>query len=171
MSTSFLPEDMIRYYEDMWIGEQLKILSNDKYSRLLKRRTLGETTKSFWQIIQNEKWDSINFHFELKLTGETPLCQTSKEIEVLVHLESQHIDKNTDKKARAFFINNGALFKSKNKIDEVCGMKLEGSFIPDFSSEETAKKTILEIIDILNSDPYQKCAKIANAFIRELSNE
>ena len=137
----------------------------------MKQRKFGETNKEFWRIISNDLWDKINFHFELKLKGENPLSQTSKEIQVLVHLESQHKDNNTDEKAREFFINNGARFKTKNAIEEVCGMKLEGEFIANFTSEDAAKNTIHEIIRILDSPAYQKCAEIANAFISELSDE
>ena len=82
------------------------------------------------------------------MKGENPLSQTSKEIQVLVHLESQHKDNNTDEKARVFFINNGARFKTKNAIEEVCGMKLEGEFIANFTSEDAAKNTIHEIINV-----------------------
>ncbi len=170
-TTTFLSDEMARYYEDMWVEEQLKILSKKKYERLIKMRKFGETNKSFWQIVskdKKDKWDSINFHFELKLSGTDSLTQCS-EIPVVVHLESQHISPQLNEKARAFFAKEGAVIEG-NTIKEVCGKKLDGVVKkPDFSSEEAAKRTIEEIIGIINLESYQKCAKIANAFLKTLS--
>ncbi len=175
MSTTFLSEKMARYFEDMWIEEQLKSISANRFERLLNKRKFGETNKSFWKIISNSKWDDFNFHFELGWSDNTPLSQVSNKIRVVVHLESQHI-KNTDidKKARTFFAKNEVVFSDhpqrQNTIKEVSGMKLNGTVTPDFSSEEAAKKTIKEIIKILDSPAYKKCAEIADAFINELTN-
>lgn len=153
----------------MWIEEQLKILSDKRYYRLLKQRKLGETNKSFWKIVSNDIWDKINFHFELRLTEGVPLSQSSEKIIIAVHLESKFLGEQLDTKVKNFFKDNGCKFDG-NTIKEVNDSKLDSTVEPlDFSSEEAAKKTIQEIIKVLDLPEYQKCAEIANTFIATLS--
>ena len=169
MNTTFLSEETIRNYEYDWFKVQLKDLSKGKYD--ISKRSINE----FYSIISDNSWNEINFHFEMHWTEKVPLSQISKEIKVVAHLESQH-KKNTDidKKARPFFAKNEVVFSDhpqrQNTIKEVSGMKLNGTVTSDFSSEEAAKKTIKEIIKILDSPAYKKCAEIADTFINELTN-
>ena len=48
------------------------------------------------------------------------------------------------------------------------GSKIKEFVIPDFSSEGTAIQTIKQIIAVLDSPAYQKCAKIIDEFISSL---
>lgn len=73
-------------------------------------------------------------------------------------------------KAREYFEAHRYVFKDGTKegaIHELDGSKLNKCVTPDFSSEEAAKNTIMEIISILDSNIYQQCAKIADEFINK----
>lgn len=170
MSTTFLSEDMARYYEDQWIAYQLKELSKGKYW-FLNESQFGKCKNDFWSIVSSKEWKECNFHFELKWKEYAPMTKAEK-LNIRVHLESKYLGPQIDEKSRTFFSKKGAIISSNpsriNTIEEVCGMKLDAAVEnPDFSSEEAAKKTIQEIIKILDSKAYQKCAAIADAFLRE----
>lgn len=169
MSTTFLSEDTARYFEDQWIAHQLKEQSNGKYW-FLNDSQFGKCKNDFWSIVSNVEWKRINFHFELRWKDFAPMTRAEK-LNIRIHLETKYIDSQLDEIARTFFSEMGAVISSNpsriNTIEEVGGLKLDASVEnPDFSSEEAAKQTVERIIAILNSDPYQKCAAIANAFLQ-----
>ena len=172
MTTFFLSENMARYYEDMWIAHQLEALSNGKY-RFLNDLKFGNYKKEFWSIISDDKWANISFHFELNWGRESgaPITQVTN-IDIPIHLEAKKGHEEKYNKAREFFEAQGYSFKGKKEgaILSSDGSKFHKSITPDFSSEDAAKNTILEIIKILDSDPYQKCAQIINEFISEQQN-
>jgi hypothetical protein len=159
MSSTFLSEETARYYEDMWIADQMKRLSDGKYWFLRKG-------KNEWRsIIADENWDKIYFHFEIRWSDGKPISQTTK-INIRAHLESKFIDEELDRKARVFFEEQGCVISS-NTIKKVCGITLKEYVVPDFSNEETAIQTIMNIIAVLDSAGYQKCAEIADAFLKQ----
>ena len=166
MSSTFLSEETARYYEDMWIAYQLKNISSGKYW-FLNVSQFGKCRKEWWSIVSDEKWDKIHFHFEIRWSDGKPTSQTSK-INIRVHLESNSISEEFDRKARAFFMEQGEeAVISRNTIEKVCGITLKDYVVPDFSNEETAIQTIKNIITVLDSAGYQKCAKIADAFLKQ----
>lgn len=161
MSITFLSEETTKNYEYQWFVEQLKELSNGKYDILRKDK------KEWYSIVSNKEWDKIKFHFELRWKQGFYINEVSN-INLRVHLESQFVGDEIDKKAREYFTKQKCIIVG-NTIKEIDGKTLEISVTSDFSSEETAKNTIKAIIDILlHSEAYQNCAKIADEFISSL---
>ncbi|WP_295069692.1 hypothetical protein [Ruminococcus sp.] len=160
MGTSILSEATTKKFDHQWIERQIKELSNGRYE------VIGKSINEFYSIISKEEWKKINFHYELKWTSSSPIYQTSN-INIRIHLESQHIDKGLDKKARDYFSRQGYIIKG-NTFKEIEGKPLEISITPDFSSEKTAQNTIKAIIKKLDSDAYQQCAKIADECIEKI---
>ncbi|SEH48763.1 hypothetical protein [Ruminococcus flavefaciens] len=171
MSTTFLSEDMTRYYEDMWIAHQLEALSNGKY-RFLNNLEFGNYKNEFWSIISADEWSNISFHFELNWKRGLPITNVSK-INIPIHLETKKGHEELYRKARECFEAQGYSFigEKEGAILASDNSKFHESITPDFSSEEAAKATIREIIKILDSESYQKCAHIINEFIREQQNK
>ncbi|SEK78650.1 hypothetical protein SAMN02910353_01258 [Ruminococcus sp. YRD2003] len=173
MTTTFLSENMARYYEDMWIAHQLETLSNGKY-RFPNGLKLGNYKKEFWSIISDDEWSNISFHFELNWRRESgaPITKVTN-IDIPIHLETKAGHEELYRKARECFETHGYSFRGEREgaILASDGTKFHVSITPDFSSEDAAKNTILEIIKILDSAPYQKCAQIINEFIRERQNK
>ena len=168
MSTSFLSEDMTRYYEDQWIAHQLKELSNGRYW-FLNESKFGYCRTKFWSIISVKEWSDISFHFELSWKQGIPMTEAAT-INIPIHLETKSGHEDKYQKAREYFEARGYYFTGNKEgavhatDDSDLNVTIES---PDFSSEEAAKKTIQKIIKILESDPYQACAQIINDFIRE----
>lgn len=168
MSTTFLSERTTHYYEEQWIARQLKKKSKEKYW-FLNEPHFGTPRPGFWSIVSDKKWSDISFHFELKWTEGIPMTEVS-EINIVIHLETKEGKEEKYQKARKYFEERGYRFKPDTKegaVQDSGGSDIKESITPDFSSEEAANKTIDEIIEILESDPYQACAQIINDFIRE----
>jgi len=157
MNGTFLSPDFLRFFEDCWIEEQLKILSNGKYV-FLDNRQFGKPRKEFWRIISNSSWEKINFHFELRWNGGTPITE-AKKINIRIHLESKFISAEQDEKIKGFFKQYGEINRNTIKVQD-------RYVIPDFSTEETAIETIQHIIDVLNSEEFQKWADIADEYLK-----
>lgn len=169
MSITFFSEETTRYYEDMWIAKQLKELSKGKYY-FSNDQVFGKCKKGFWSIISNEEWRDISFHFELSWTNGVPMSKVSK-LNILIHLETKSGREELYIKARECFEKHGYIFKADAKEGAFLapdGSKIKEFVIPDFSSEGTAIQTIKQIIAVLDSPAYQKCAKIIDEFISSL---
>lgn len=160
MSITFFSEDTIRNYEFQWLEEHLKELSNGRYCILRKDK------KEWYSIISDKEWDRIKFHFELRWKQGFYITEVSN-INIRIHLESQYASDEIDKMAREYLANNKCLIVG-NTFKEIDRQKLEQSVTPDFSSEGTAIQTIKQIIAVLDSPAYQKCAKIIDEFISSL---
>jgi len=152
MDSKFLPHDYVS--AENWIEEKLKELSNGKFIFADKRQK-GKYRREWWRIVENTKWNKILFHFELIWGGNTAITE-AKKICIVAHLECQFLkDKSLNEKIR-------------EKFDMPKGNTLppKAEIIPDFSSEETAAETLMQIIRILNSEDFQKYADIANKLCR-----
>ena len=160
MSITFLSEDTIRNYEVQWFEEQLNDLSNGRYCILRKDK------KEWYSIVPDKEWDRIKFHFELQWKPRVYITEVSN-INIRIHLESQHSREEIDAKVREYFAGQKCIIDG-NTFKEVNGENLKVSVTSDFSSEETAKNTIKEIIRVLDSAAYQKCAQLAEIFISSL---
>ncbi len=154
MNTTFLPEEIIYKAEEQWIAEKLSELSNGKFM-FSERQKTKSYHKEYIHIVENMDWYKINFHFELYWRGKTPISQ-AKKINVYAHLETQFIDKELNQKARAKF----GLPKGNTLAKE--------TVFPDFSSESKATETIRHIVEILNTEKFQKYARIADECLKEL---
>ncbi|MDY4413636.1 MAG: hypothetical protein SPE43_04610 [Ruminococcus sp.] len=153
MNTTFLPEEIIYKAEEQWIAEKISELSGGKFKVPKSRKKSYH--KEFLHIIEKNDWNKINFHFELYWYNGGPLSKADK-INVFAHLETQFIDKELNKKVRKKF----------NFYD---GNTLEKEIIfPDFSSESKATETIRHIVEILNTEKFQKYAGIADECLKEL---
>ena len=151
-------------YDYQWFTTQLNCLPKKKPYRIFRKGN-----NEWVSIISADKWKKINFHFEVRWSNHKPISETTK-LNIRIHLESQFISEEIDRKARAFFAKHGYAIKG-NTFKDLPGEKLEKSVLPDFSSEEAAKRTIQEIIDIFDSPAYQKCAELAEEFIDGLEKE
>ena len=160
MSITFLSEETTKNYDYQWFVEQLKELSNGRYCILRKDK------KEWYSIVSDKEWDRIKFHFELRWKQGFYITEVSN-INIRVHLESQYASDEIDKMAREYFTKQKCIIVG-NTIKEINGNTLEISVTPDFSSEETAIQTIKQIIAVLDSPAYQKCAKIIDEFISSL---
>ena len=168
MSETFLSEETARYYEDQWIAYQLKELSNGRYW-FLNEPEFGVCRTRFWSIISVKEWSNISFHFELSWKRGMPMTEAAT-INIPIHLETKSGHEDKYQKAREYFEARGYYFTGNKEgaVHATDDSDLNATIKnPDFSSEEAAKKTIQEIIKVLDSDPYQKCAAIADAFLRE----
>ncbi|MCQ2417419.1 MAG: hypothetical protein MJ071_06370 [Oscillospiraceae bacterium] len=169
MNTTFLSEETTRYYEDMWVANQLKELSKGKYY-FSNDQVFGKCKKEFWSIISNESWRNISFHFELSWKHGVPMTKADS-LNILIHLETKKGHEKLYHKARESFESQGYVFKPDAKEGAFLapdGSELKVPVTPDFSSEETAKQTIKQIIAVLESPAYQKCTKTVDEFISSL---
>ncbi len=158
MNTTFLSEETTNNFAKL-----LKELSSGRYYILRKDKN------EWYSIVSNKEWDKIKFHFELRWSRGFTIDAVSN-INIRIHLESKYINEDLDKMAREYFAGYKYFIKG-NAIKEVNGKSLEFSVTPDFSSEKTTKNTIKEIIKKFDSDEYQKCAKIAEEFVRNLDKK
>lgn len=154
MNTTFLPEEIIYKAEEQWIAEKLSELSNGKFM-FSERQKTKSYHKEYIHIVENMDWYKINFHFELYWYNGKPLSKADK-IAVFAHLETQFIDKELNQKARAKF----GLSKGNTLEKEI--------IFPDFSSESKATETIRHIVEILNTEKFQKYARMADECLKEL---
>ncbi len=118
----------------------------EKLLELREKRNGG-----YWVIVRAPEWRNLDFHFELLWDSER-LC-SAKCIWVEVHLEGWQ-----SKSLRPEFEKAG--FSSKGRT--LCSETVQA----DFSDEEKALQTVKEIIKILNSESFQKCAEIADGFCK-----
>ena len=90
-------------------------------------------------------WQSCRFHFEIRWSGSTPLQET-KIVRVVAHIESGDYIKNQilNEKIRKNY--------AKEKRDNTIAKE---EIVVDFSSMESAVKSINSILRILESERFQ----------------
>lgn len=149
MNTVFNPDDYISAQN--WIEKKLEELSDGKFKFYDEKPQKEKYKKEFWRIVENKKWQKkLKFHFELYWYGQTSITK-AKKITVYTHLECQYFnDEYKNKEIRKHFgLDNGNTLARK-------------VIVSDFSTEESTIKTLIQVIKTLESEEFQKYARIAN---------
>lgn len=155
MNNTFLPEEIIYKAEEQWIAEKISELSGGKF-KVPENQKEKSYHKEYLHIIEKNDWNRINFHFELYWYNGEPLSKADK-ITVFAHLETQHLkDTELNQKTREKF----GLYKGNTLEKEI--------IFSDFSSESKATETIKHIVEILNTEKFQKYVRIADECLKEL---
>ncbi|MBE6877055.1 MAG: hypothetical protein E7496_10145 [Ruminococcus sp.] len=141
--------------------------SNGKF-QLQTRRFNNDGIGGYWHIFsvpQNSAWANIYFHFEVLWSESEYLCD-AKKIDVEAHIDQWPGSKKNkngsiniiNENLTQDFINNGFHPQGRN------GVLSRETIKADFSDFSKSIYTINHILEILNSDPFEKCRKIADNF-------
>ncbi|NLT08772.1 MAG: PD-(D/E)XK nuclease family protein [Ruminococcus sp.] len=98
-----------------------------------------------------KKWEKIGFHFEI-LWSSSLVCD--KELRIDVHLENNNIDTELQNR---FKLDNGMARGDKNPLESE---SLAGG---GFENKTKSEDTFNDILKLLNSERFQKWARIANS--------
>ncbi len=126
-----------------WLSDYIR----DNYCKFKS----GNLSYKFWQIVENDAWRTLDFHYELFWDKSDKNCilelTRNDSVRLCVHLESASAE------------TKGKFGASRNTILR------EERIEVDFTSEEKAKESIDKIVNRLESLDFQKYAIIANRCI------
>ncbi|MGI6726624.1 MAG: PD-(D/E)XK nuclease family protein [Christensenellales bacterium] len=134
----------------VWLVEYIKKVSSSfPNNRILDAKP---PKSHYWQIVEeNCDWDEDTFHFELRWNNTKSISALTEDdsVQLCVHLEKRRSQLKT-------------VFKEHRKsIPYAKDIKV------NFSNEEESKKSVAEIVKLLNSDEFKSYSKIANDYYHE----
>jgi len=138
---------------DAWFLNTFLELASDFQVSITSNTLEKQLENGFLQIVRMKEWRELDFHFELLWQRDKRLC-TAREIWIEAHQEGRKSHTRFLKqkfKQAGFPVQDKVLLRSE-------------TIQADFSDKEKALQVIGKIAEILASEPFQKCAEVADNF-------
>lgn len=140
-----------------WLAEKIAELSSGRYY-------VSAKSKDYTEIVENDDWKAICFHFEIRPIGYNHGDVLSSNIVNLV--AHYHFDRTNPSHQKVI-----EHIKYMDKTKNTCTKAKAENVTINFSNESSAVNSVKRIIERFDSFMFQQSAKQANACIKILKDE